>query len=584
MTLVAVVKLLTFLESVVLAIFALRDDSSARVNRAFARYILFVAAASFVEFMIVTSGAPETLRFWKHFDSWMFFAAAALFHFSLTVASSRLLSRPWFVWALYGAMGAIAVIEGFVLQPFGIGVDTDVLRISSPQIQFVVHVFLVAFGCLLSMGSLVVFWRCRRRAVDDRTRKQSEIFFWSTLAIVVSGTSAEMIASVGLMGALPLAATSTTMYFLLNPIMMIGVVRYGLLRPSALSTISTVMEMLTDMVLITDMHGTIQYRNKSAARFLGQAQPVTPGDPAPPLQLRRFEGAPAQISAAELGNDGAGVSDYECLLISDGRPELPVSLSSSVLHTPARGEAGLVIILHDISARRRMEELRDSAERIMRHDLRNTLTGIVGIGGILADDPSLSKQHRDDVAIMYQSALLLSEQIEMYLYLRSIEDGAFTAQLDQLDLLAVLGAVVENQKATAQRMGVTITFMVDARAPEAHDQLPVAAIRAMLFGIFGNILKNALEASPFGATVSIEVSTVSRISVAVHNPGAIPPEIRPRFFTKYATAGKRHGIGLGAYAAKLMAEALGCSVFYSSGDSEGTTITVVFPASRASIS
>ena len=39
----------------------------------------------------------------------------------------------------------------------------------------------------------------------------------------------------------------------------------------------------------------------------------------------------------------------------------------------------------------------------------------------------------------------------------------------------------------------------------------------------------------------------------VHNDGAVPEAVRPRFFQKYATAGKSGGIGLGAYSARLLA-------------------------------
>jgi len=60
--------------------------------------------------------------------------------------------------------------------------------------------------------------------------------------------------------------------------------------------------------------------------------------------------------------------------------------------------------------------------------------------------------------------------------------------------------------------------------------------------------------------------------ISVHNHGAIPEAIRNNFFTKYATYGKRYGTGLGAYGAKMMASAMGASIWFTTDETSGTTI------------
>jgi signal transduction histidine kinase len=67
------------------------------------------------------------------------------------------------------------------------------------------------------------------------------------------------------------------------------------------------------------------------------------------------------------------------------------------------------------------------------------------------------------------------------------------------------------------------------------------------------------------------------VVVSVRNRGAIPEQIRPRFFTKFATAGKRRGTGIGAYGARIMAEALGCTVAFTTSEDQGTEVVVRFP-------
>jgi two-component system sensor histidine kinase/response regulator len=65
--------------------------------------------------------------------------------------------------------------------------------------------------------------------------------------------------------------------------------------------------------------------------------------------------------------------------------------------------------------------------------------------------------------------------------------------------------------------------------------------------------------------------------ITIHNHGAIPESIRSRFFSKFTTAGKDRGTGLGAYSAKLMAETLRGTIRAETSDEKGTTITLSLP-------
>ena len=69
-------------------------------------------------------------------------------------------------------------------------------------------------------------------------------------------------------------------------------------------------------------------------------------------------------------------------------------------------------------------------------------------------------------------------------------------------------------------------------------------------------MKNAVEASPSGETIAINVDDGELARVSIHNAGAIPEAIKGRFFEKFVTAGKKNGTGLGAYSARLMVNAL----------------------------
>jgi len=101
--------------------------------------------------------------------------------------------------------------------------------------------------------------------------------------------------------------------------------------------------------------------------------------------------------------------------------------------------------------------------------------------------------------------------------------------------------------------------------------------------MFSNLIKNALEASPEGAAVTISMDRESSGVVRIHNPGVVPKEIREHFFDKYVTSGKSSGTGLGTYSARLIAETQGGKIALSTSESDGTTISVLLPAAEKPI-
>jgi signal transduction histidine kinase len=73
-------------------------------------------------------------------------------------------------------------------------------------------------------------------------------------------------------------------------------------------------------------------------------------------------------------------------------------------------------------------------------------------------------------------------------------------------------------------------------------QLPGPDSRCVCLGrpellrtVLQNLLRNALEASPPGAAVVVDVSSDKDCRIEIRNKGVVPVEMRERFFDKYAT-------------------------------------------------
>jgi len=110
------------------------------------------------------------------------------------------------------------------------------------------------------------------------------------------------------------------------------------------------------------------------------------------------------------------------------------------------------------------------------------------------------------------------------------------------------------------------------------DDVAVHVDATLLNRVLGNMVKNGLEASAAGETVTLECVRVGRhVEFSAHNPRALDPDqARQMFQRSFSTKGP--GRGLGTYSMKLLTERyLGGQVRFSSSPDEGTTFIVSVP-------
>jgi CheY-like chemotaxis protein len=230
--------------------------------------------------------------------------------------------------------------------------------------------------------------------------------------------------------------------------------------------------------------------------------------------------------------------------------------------------------------------LREDVERMLRHDIKGPLAGVLGLAQQLAQQldgvpasasaSAASPAHQAQlIAATAQQAL---DTVKLSADLFMIETGTFQLVAEPVDLSALLHKVAHATGAACAGTGVSIA--VDAPASAGHAQADGTLCQA----IFHNLVKNACEAAAaaLGGQVSITLHDAIPLKVTVENSGAVPPAIRERFFERYASYGKTGGSGVGTYSARLLAEAQGGSIAMATDDTQNrTTLTVALP--RAAI-
>lgn len=251
--------------------------------------------------------------------------------------------------------------------------------------------------------------------------------------------------------------------------------------------------------------------------------------------------------------------------------EVPVEITHSSWKRGA--ELFFAAFIRDISERKRYEKLREDVERIIRHDLKSPLLGIVGFAKLLMSDKSLPEKQQEWARLIYDSGMQMNHLLANSQAMLRIHQGSYRLKARPVDLPRLLEGVGRRFEPVMRGRGVRYEC-----AFEGGDALRAMGEEAFLDDMFSNLVKNAMEASDEGGAVRVRAwREGGHALVDIHNARAIPGEIRAHFFKPYVTSGKEGGTGLGAHSAMLIAKAHGGEITFTTGEAEGTHMLVRLP-------
>jgi histidine kinase/DNA gyrase B/HSP90-like ATPase len=255
----------------------------------------------------------------------------------------------------------------------------------------------------------------------------------------------------------------------------------------------------------------------------------------------------------------------ECRIVSKSLGE---DLDLRIWATPfvIGGETFTLFTLLDI----RDEKRRAALECVFFHDVLNTASGVQGITGLLAG--TSPDERVEMVRTLEHLSWQLIDEIESQRDLVAVERGNLSVHTEAFLSRDLLDDVADGYR--RHRLAATRILIV---AP-GSENVRVVSDRRLLKRVICNMTKNALEACPAGATVTLTCdSDAERIDIRVHNPTVMPHNVQLQLFQRsFSTKGL--GRGLGTYSMRLLSERyLGGCISFASTEQAGTTFTASYP-------
>jgi PAS domain S-box-containing protein len=211
------------------------------------------------------------------------------------------------------------------------------------------------------------------------------------------------------------------------------------------------------------------------------------------------------------------------------------------------------------------------------HEINNPLAGMRNAFELIRSGLSPEHEHYDLLELIDREIERISGIThQMYQLYRRTPQQPSEFAIDQ-----IVGEVAYLLENVAENRGVKLAWKPPSSSIHVH--LPEGEVKQVLY----NVLRNAIQASPPGEDVAVEVSFDDHevhVHVVDRGPG-IPPEILSRIFdpffsTKHGET--QSGMGLGLSVSRSLIEAMGGRIDVTSEPGRGTRFTAVFPHHRES--
>ncbi|HJV44972.1 MAG TPA: ATP-binding protein [Bacillota bacterium] len=248
-------------------------------------------------------------------------------------------------------------------------------------------------------------------------------------------------------------------------------------------------------------------------------------------------------------------------------------------YTTERGEVkGVVTVLHDISAIRRLEKMRSEFVANVSHELRTPITSIKGFAETLLDGAAEDKEVLHNfLEIIFNESERLNRLVNDILDLSRIEQKKVPLHLELINLYDLVKEISYNLIEKINRKNIEM---------ELPEELPIVleADRDRLHQVIVNLVDNAISYTPDGGKVSINIiETGEKIQLEVKDTGlGIPLKDRERIFERFYRVDKGRsresgGTGLGLAIVKHLVESHHGKIEVESAEGKGSTFRVSLP-------
>jgi two-component system phosphate regulon sensor histidine kinase PhoR len=341
-------------------------------------------------------------------------------------------------------------------------------------------------------------------------------------------------------------------------------------RESGMQTIFSAMQ---DALLVVDSNRRVILTNQTF-RKLFDAPEISLATPL--LEIVRDPTLDRLLTDAVRG-DGP----VRCELTLDGSQ---IELHAVATKNEAGEITGALILFHDITELKKLDQVRRDFVANVSHELRTPLSILRGYIETLLDSPKTPREELMRILrVMERHSDRLELLVEDLLTLAQLESGNPNLQMGTVELASFLPEMVRDweKKLTSKQLNMSVDVQPDLS--------PIHVDRTRLQEALYNLLDNAVKYSREHGEIRLTARQRNgEIELIVSDDGiGITREDLPRIFERFYRADKARGpdqvrgTGLGLAIVKHIAQLHGGRVEAESELEKGTTIRMILPSASS---
>jgi len=344
------------------------------------------------------------------------------------------------------------------------------------------------------------------------------------------------------------------------------------------SDTQTILGAMEDGVLVVDARSRITLMNPTLQKLFDLRDPAV----GVPL-IEAVRHATLDQLVSETLETGQAMRSGLSLADSRTHGERHIEVSAVPIKKADDETSGAVVLFHDITELKQLDQIRREFVANVSHELRTPLSILRGYIEVLLDEPETPRKELARIlSIMERHSKRLRRLVDDLLSLAQLESSQAKLELSLVRVDELFNNLIRDwkEKLTAKNLKVIVDL-----APEA---LMLHADGTRMEEVLYNLLDNAVKFSRENGQIHVRATRRgSDMVLSVTDNGlGIGKEHLPRIFERFYRADKARsrelgGTGLGLAIVKHIAQLHGGRVEAESELGHGTTIRVVLPARSA---
>lgn len=340
-------------------------------------------------------------------------------------------------------------------------------------------------------------------------------------------------------------------------------------------------EAIVDPIIILDKEGRIVTTNKKVEEILGYGEEEILGKHFAEIPWFTEESRKLTLENFKKRMGGIEVKPYEIELITKDGRRIIGEINAALLRKDGK-VIGEMVIIRDITERKRIEEEKTKFMTISAHELKTPITAIRGFAQLLQDDKIASnpQSRKKYLKLIEREMDRLTKLVNDILDLTKAELGALLFYMSETDLNQLLKEIKEMMEKRIKKKGLKCYF-------EGIGTLPkVITDGERVKQVLINLIDNSIKYTPKGEIRVRAYKENGFVKFEVKDTGiGIPKEYHDKIFKPFFQVAspftrKAKGSGLGLSVCKTIVEGLGGKIWFESEEGKGTTFYFTIPLKR----